>query len=303
MYRIGVDIGGTNIKIGFVNADKKLFAKDIIPFEKKDFKYVCADISDKIKEMISSHGLDLGDASSLGIAVPGSVNTSSGMVLSAYNLDFFDAPIKSEMEKHFPGIKVFIANDADAAALAESKAGALIGKKTALLITLGTGTGGGLILNGKMFSGGNGRGVELGHMALIADSKAGLPCTCGNTGCIEAYCSATWLEAKGRKVFNSPDIDSKYIIDLAKAGDPKALAIFDEFTDHLSSAIASICSLLDPEAIAIGGGISECGDILYDALRAKVKEKNFFKADYCIVPAMLGNEAGIIGAAMLDMNY
>ncbi|MBE6030763.1 MAG: ROK family protein [Clostridiales bacterium] len=294
MYRIGVDIGGTNIKIGLVDADGVIFVSGSIPFEKKGYESVCGSIAREIREIVSKADREMSEAVTLGIAVPGSLDVRNGIVKAAYNLDFFDVPLKAEMEKHFPGITVKIVNDADAAALAEVKAGALKGKNSAVMLTIGTGLGGGIILNGELFTGGNGNGIELGHMTIV---KLGMECTCGSRGCAEMYCSAAWLERKSREVFGEGD--AKHVIDLAKSGDPDALEIFDKYTDNLATAISSICALLDPEAFAIGGGVSECGDILYDSLKKKVKEKNFFHHDYEIVPASLGNKAGIIGAAML----
>lgn len=334
MYNVGIDIGGTNIKIGLVDEMGKLVAKTKFPFEKKSYEFVCTQMADAVytlvKEMqVSARGLSAkacGDKktceiiyasmneliNSIGIAVPGSVDVVRGVVINAYNLDFFNVPLKEEMQKHFPDIDIYLANDADAAALAELHAGVFVGKQTAVLITIGTGTGGGLIIGGKMHSGGNGRGCELGHMSL---RYGGAPCTCGNSGCIESYCSATWLKEAGVKAGLSPEkdavssgfeadrlIDAKAVIDLAKSGNKTALAIFDEFVDNLSSAIASICSLLDPEIVALGGGVSEAGEFLYEPLKVKVSEKNFFKADYEIVPAALGNDAGMIGAAFLVSN-
>ena len=299
MYNVGIDIGGTNIKIGLVDEKGKLVAKLKLPFEKNGCEFVCAQMADAIRGLIKEMRVDAQMISSIGIAVPGSVDVVRGTVINAYNLDFFNVPLKEEMQKHFPDIDIYLANDADAAALAELHTGVFVGKQTAVLITIGTGTGGGLIIGGKMHSGGNGRGCELGHMSL---RYGGVPCTCGNSGCIESYCSATWLKEAGIKAGLGDEADAKFVIDLAKAGNKTALAIFDEFIDNLSSAIASICSLLDPEIVALGGGVSEAGDFLYEPLKARVREKNFFKADYTIVPASLGNDAGMIGAAFLASN-
>lgn len=297
MYRIGIDIGGTNIKIGLIDDCGVILAKCTVPFEKNGYEAVCEDIKAAATELASAHNVEMGEVKSIGVAVPGSVDVKKGIVKAAYNLDFFNVPLKEEMEKHFPASNVKIANDADAATLAEAKAGALKGKSNAVMLTIGTGLGGGVIINGELFTGGNGNGIELGHMTIM---KAGMECTCGNRGCAEMYCSASWLERKSREVFGEGD--AKYVIDLAKVGDTDALEIFDKFTDNLATAISSICVLLDPETIAIGGGVSEAGDFLFVPLNRKVKEKNFFEFDYPVVQALLGNDAGIIGAAMLDTN-
>ena len=189
--------------------------------------------------------------------------------------------------------------------------GAFRGCKTAVLLTLGTGVGGGVILNGKMFSGGCGRGVELGHMQIVS---GGEKCTCGVRGCIEAYCSATALIRDAVRVIeanpacglskacggNTAKVDAKLVIDCAKAGDADAKAVFDAFVDHLAAACVSVVHLLDPEVIAIGGGVSHAGEFLFAPLREKCLEKCFFSSCGRIVPAELGNDAGMIGAALLQ---
>jgi glucokinase len=161
-------------------------------------------------------------------------------------------------------------------------------------LTLGTGVGGGLILGGKMFNGGLGHGVELGHMCL---QFGGPLCTCGNLGCVETLCNAPWLIRQ-----SSQATDAKMVIDAAKEGDVAAKNIFDRYVDQLSSAIVSCTNLLDPEVVALGGGVSLAGEFLFAPLREQVLRKSFFHHPYKIVPATLGNDAGIIGAAMLAIN-
>lgn len=180
-------------------------------------------------------------------------------------------------------------------------------------MTIGTGVGGGIICEGKMFNGGQNHGVELGHMML---KYGGIRCSCGNYGCVESYCTATWIIEEGKKLIKEKkdslltsrsqgkldNVDAKMVIDAARDGDPHAQEIFETFVDNLSAAITSINAILDPEIIAIGGGVSGAGDILFKPLREKVQEKSFFEVDYKIVPAFLGNDAGIVGAAMLYKN-
>ena len=184
--------------------------------------------------------------------------------------------------------------------------------KTAVLLTLGTGVGGGVILNGKMFSGGCGRGIELGHMQIVSGGEL---CTCGVRGCIEAYCSATALIRDAVRAIEADpacmlaekcggdltQVNAKFVIDCAREGDSAAKAVFDSYVDHLAAACVSVVHLLDPEVIAIGGGVSHAGDFLFEPLRAKVMEKCFFSSHGDIVPAVLGNNAGMIGAAMLGL--
>ncbi len=314
MLHAGIDIGGTTIKAGLVDSQNNtIVIERSTAFPKSGYKNVCLTVGEMIKNMAEEKGIRLELLGSIGIAVPGSIDAAGNRVIHAYNLGFHDAPIKEEIMAGFPGIPVFLANDADAAALAELHGGIFMGAKTAVLITIGTGVGGGLILNGKMFRGGNGQGVELGHMMLI---YGGEPCSCGNNGCVEAYCSATWLAEQGKRILRSGSgillrrmaedqedhVDAKLVIDAAKQGDPLAQGVFEVFIDNLSAAITSITSLLDPEIIAIGGGVGESGDFLYGPLNKAVKEKSFFKANYKIVPASLGNKAGMVGAALLYRN-
>ena len=219
-------------------------------------------------------------------------------------------PFKKLIAAHFPNTPVFMANDANGAALAELYKGALVGCRTAVLLTLGTGLGGGIILNGKMFNGGMNQGTELGHAYLV---DGGEHCTCGNNGCMEAYCAASALAREGARAMqrdprgllsersggNAALIDAKMVVDCAKAGDVTAKRVFDEYIGHLSSACASFFNILDPEVIAIGGGLCGAGEFLFAPLRERITEKCFYKSHGAVVPAVMGNDAGIIGAAML----
>ena len=231
-------------------------------------------------------------------------------VVDAHNLNFHNVPLRKILSDAFPGIPVYIANDANGAALAELYTGAFVGCKTGVLLTLGTGLGGGIILNGKMFNGGMNHGVELGHAYLV---DGGEPCTCGNLGCMEAYCAASALTRDGRRAMQAhPEsmlaeqtggdpgkITPKLVTDCAKAGDAAAKAVFDTYLEHLSSACASVYNILDPEVLAIGGGLSAAGPFLFDPLQEKVSKKCFYATRGKLVPAVLGNEAGMVGAALL----
>ena len=289
MIQIGFDIGGTNIKAGVVDDQFNILMENIRPFPKGENHKVVLDVmKDMVSEFLSLAKFKYEDVSSIGVAVPGTLDPKNETVLHAYNLGFHQVPLKALLEEKFPGIPVFLANDANAAALGELYKGAFVGCKTAVLFTLGTGVGGGLILGGKLFNGGMGHGVELGHVRLIHDGPL---CTCGNRGCLETVCSAKFFENQG--------LEAKEVIDKAKAGDKRALEIFKEYLGYLSDAIVSVSMLLDPEVIALGGGISQAGDFLFDPLRILVKEKSFFKFPHKTVPTELGNKAGVIGAAIL----
>ncbi len=310
MYQIGVDIGGTSIKIGLVNDDLQIVSRASIPFPHVGGEGVAAALAAAVRELLDANGLSEAHMAYIGAVVPGSIDPTGEIILDAHNLGFHDVPFKKLLEAQFPKNTVYLANDADGAALAELGCGAFQGCKTAVLLTLGTGVGGGVILGGKMFSGGCGRGIELGHMQLAAGGEL---CTCGVRGCIEAYCSATALIREGIKAMKAhPEstlttlsggdesvLTGKFIIDCAKAGDAAARAVFDTYVDYLGSACVSIVHLLDPEVIAIGGGICHSGEFLFEPLRKNVLEKCFFDSCGSIVPAVMGNDAGIIGAAML----
>ena len=314
MIHAGFDVGGTNIKAGIVDdAEMKILTKRNVPFPRGSYKNTAEVFERLAAEMTEELGASVFDLASVGVAIPGSIDPSGKTIINAHNLDFHNVPMKAEAARRFPGKPIHLANDANAAALAELHAGALRGCTTGVLMTLGTGVGGGLILGGRMFNGGLGHGVELGHMTL---QYGGAPCTCGNLGCIESYCTATWLAAQGRQVLkekrdslivkksadNPRRVNAKTVIDSAKEGDPAAGEIFAQYIDYLSAAIVSVTALLDPEIVALGGGVSLAGDALFVPLRKKVEAQSFFRYPYRIVPAEMGNDAGIIGAAMLDKN-
>lgn len=313
MIHVGFDIGGTNIKTGLVDDQGRIQIKRNVPFPKESY-HSCVKVMDElIRDMLKEAGLCVSEIADIGVAVPGAIDPSSSVVLNAYNLDFHNVPLKEAVSRLYPGIPVMLANDANAAALAELYGGAFEGKKTALLLTLGTGVGSGMILNGRLFNGGRGHGVEIGHMTLI---HGGPKCTCGNRGCFETVCAATWLVKQGRREAErhpkgaiarkvggrTERVNAKTVIDCAKEGDEKALTIFSQYIEYLSQGIASVADIIDPEVIALGGGVSLAGDFLYEPLRRKVKRKVFFRCAYDIVPAVMGNDAGTIGAAMLYNN-
>ena len=311
MYRIGVDIGGTSIKIGLVSQDLRIVGRTAVAFPHVEAPQVAQVLAEAIRALVAEHGLTEQDLTGVGVVIPGSIDRRGETVLDAHNLGFHNVPFKALLQAQFQDLPVYLANDADGAAFGELGCGAFRGCKTAVLLTLGTGVGGGVILDGKIFPGGCGRGNELGHMQIVSGGEL---CTCGVRGCIEAYCSATALiRDAGRAMEADPAcglwaacggdlsrVDAKLVIDCAKAGDPAAKAVFDAFVDHLAAACVSVVHILDPEVIAIGGGVSHAGEFLFAPLREKVLEKCFFSSCGEIVPAVLGNDAGMIGAAMLS---
>ena len=309
----GFDVGGTSVKAGLFSDETEkpfLLTKRSVPFPGADYRKLALCVKELTCDMLAEQGLTERELASVGAAVPGSLDRERSLVIDASNLGYHNAPIKQAISEFFPGVPVYLENDANAAALAELYAGAFRGAQTAVLLTLGTGVGGGIILNGRLFDGGMGHGIELGHMCLI---HGGALCSCGNRGCIETVCAATWLSAQGRNALcagdhgelfrrtnGDPDhVSAEIVIESAKAGDAAAEAIFCDYVDHLSSAVLSVIALLDPEVVAIGGGVSLAGDFLFQPLREKVNEGAFYPCEYRIVPAELGNDAGIAGAAML----
>ena len=290
MLRLGVDIGGTNVAMGILDAEGQVLCKSTSPFRRADdAASAVATVIAQARDICKSAGITPHELKSIGIAVPGSVDTARGIVTGAHNLGFYNLPLR-ELVAAALDVPVLLVNDADAATLAEWRLGALRGCQSAVLITLGTGVGGGIILGGRLWNGGRGKGVELGHMLL---KSGGRPCTCGNKGCVECYCAATRLCKDGKQD------SAKAVFDAAEKGEVWAQSLLAEYVDDLGSALASIIQLLDPERIALGGGVSGAGDALLIPLRENTAQKCFFATCPDIVCATLGNDAGFIGAAML----
>ncbi len=299
MIDIGFDIGGTTIKTGVVGADYRIVKKKSVPTPFGDADALVGVICDTVRELSG------GDAvGTVGITIPGSVDKDGG-IIDAWNLGLRNVPIKKLLSQRLEAERIIVRNDADAAGVAELMVGVLKGVDTGLLITLGTGFGGAIIIGGKLFHGGLDRGTEPGH-AMI--DRGGKKCACGHTGCIETLCSATVLKRLGESALKNGSgmifdrakkgetVDARLVIECAEAGDAVAAELFDEYTDALSDAIASFVNVLDPEVIAIGGGVSEAGDTLLVPLRKKVPGRTFFGSCGKILKAEAGNNAGLIGS-------
>ncbi len=293
MLRFGYDIGGTNIAAGVIDEENRLIAKGSVKFPRGEgVDAVIAACAELYHRILRDCAIDEERIAGVGVAVPGSVSPQDGIVIDAHNLGFHHTPLAAMLSKALQK-PVDLINDADAATLAEQRVGSLVGTATSMMITIGTGIGGGVIINGELFRGGRGNGTEPGHMVL---KNGGRLCTCGVNGCAETYCSATRLCNDGA-VFGKPT--AKDVIEAAKEGNEQALALFREYVDDLGSYIASIVNLLDPERIAIGGGVSGAGSFLLEPLRADVEKKCFFETCPEIVAASAGNDAGIIGAGLI----
>ncbi len=311
MYSIGVDIGGSKIAAGIVDEQMRLVTKKAMPFphtgDPMDSVKV---ITTLIDSLVAENNLDMKDACSIGLAVPGSIDYEGCKIIDAHNLDYHDFPLGSLIMERYPACDIYVENDANAAALAEYYCGAFRGYSSGLLITIGTGIGGGLVLNGKLFIGGLKNGFEFGHGTLVF---GGEPCTCGHKGCIEAYCSAAALVREGRKAAEAhhesmmymrakgdlTKINAKLVMDCAREKDATAMDIYQKFTDYLGATACTAIALFDPEVIAFGGGVSNDGEFLLSPIREYAKKYAFFRKHAKIVVAEMRNDAGIVGAAML----
>ena len=285
MLHLGYDVGGTKVAAGLVDENKRIIAKLSHPFPKgTDGPSFAAFLRRMADGLCREAGISASDVPTIGVGLPGTLDENRRTVIHAHNLGFHQLPLAGLLGGVFPEAEIKLLNDADAATLAELKAGALQGCRSGLLLTLGTGLGGGIVSRGELFHGGQGRGVELGHMLLHKDGRR---CTCGQRGCAERYCSATALALAGRRaITRAPEsllarraaakpekISARDVIDCARAGDSAALAVFDAYVDELASFIASLVNLLDPEVIAIGGGLGQSGEFLCAPLRQRAAEK------------------------------
>jgi len=313
MVRIGVDVGGTGIQTGVVNEKGEILAEEsIVTLTDIPFSDQILRMTSSAKSVLRTAGLTEDDVESVGVGIPGIASRETGEVIKCTNMGWSHVPFRAEWEKSFPKT-VLIENDANVAALAESVAGVSAGSSSSVFITIGTGIGSGIIINGKIWTGFHGIGGELGHTIMDLD---GVPCTCGNRGCLERYCSATALIRMAREaVNNNPDcrilkevggdpnkIQARIVIDLARQNDRMAVSLFQRWVSFLGQAIANVANFLDPEIIVLGGGVSKAGEFLLDAVRSEFPKYVLFRDQLLpeIKLAVLGAKAGVIGAAMLS---
>ena len=307
MYRIGVDLGGTHIGAGLVK-DGRLVATEYAdtPADREFYATVNA-IADAIFRLLDKNGVSMSDCCSVGIGSPGVADEKTGNIVYSANFDWHNAPLRDELYKRVP-LPIAIANDADAAGWAEYTQGAGMGYDSCITITLGTGRGGGMVLGGKLFSGGMAGGGELGHVTLVADGRV---CGCGKKGCAEAYASASALIKRAQELLpqypgsvlaGCKELNAKAVVDAAREGDVLGRTVFDEYVNYLAHLLASIINLLAPQVIALGGGVAGAGDFLLEPLRKRVDElilnKELPRAK--ITLATMGSDAGIVGAALLE---
>lgn len=312
MFYIGIDLGGTGIKAGLVDEGGKIICKAGCPtLVERGARPIVDDMARLCREVAQQAGVSFDEVRAIGIGLPGIQDPRTGHVPFCTNLYWHEVPVIEWMHETIDK-PIYIGNDATVAGLAESVAGVSAGVKNSVFITLGTGVGGGIVLDGKVYSGSHGVGSELGHMITVL---GGEKCTCGNCGCWERYASATALIRMGKEALkDAPDslilklaggdenaITAKTVIDAAKQGDSAAMKVFDCYVYHLCAGLVGIINFIDPEVIVLGGGVSHAGEFLLSAVRKKLPEMVFYKTmPYARVElATLGNDAGIIGAAML----
>ncbi len=315
-YYIGIDLGGTNIKAGVVNDNYEIIAKattkTMLP---RPAEEICADMAKVSLEAVEQAGLTLNDIESVGIGTPGTANSATGIIEYSNNLGFLNLPVVDIMQKHI-NKPFYVENDANAAAYGEFLAGAAKGANDAVCITLGTGVGGGIIINGKIYSGFNFAGAEIGH--TVVDPN-GPECTCGRKGCFEVFSSATGLvrmtkeamyEDKGSIMWQMNEQDGKVSARTAfnamRAGDRAGKAVVDKYIRYLACGITNTINIFQPDILCIGGGVCNEGDPLLLPLKELVAKEVYTKnsaKNTEIVIAKLGNDAGIIGAAFLGQDH
>lgn len=314
MYYLGIDLGGTNIAVGIVDEKYQIIARATSKTQTETAEQVANAMAATAREALKNAGLTLNDVPWVGIGAPGTVNKATGIIEYANNLPFRNTPMEKMLSERLDGKKVLMENDANAAAFGEYMAGALKGADNAVAITLGTGVGGGVIINHKIYSGSNFAGAELGHSIIVVDGR---PCTCGRLGCWEAYASATGLikttkEHMQKAPKDSPlwtlvdgdesKVNGRTAFDAMRQGDPIGEEIVHEYVHYLSEGIVNMINIFQPDILCIGGGISNERETLMAPVREFVAAHQYAmnsskKTKVC--RAELGNDAGIIGAALL----
>ncbi len=311
MYYIGIDLGGTNISAGIVDENGNILVKKETPtMNGRTAEDILDDMAELAKALIKELQIEVSDIESIGIGMPGTMDKQKGISIYANNLNFRNVNVIDEMRKRID-LPCYIENDANCAAIGENVCGIAYGSKNLIYITIGTGVGAGIIINGKVFDGSFGGGGEAGHMVIVAEGEE---CTCGRKGCWEAYASASALRREGRiaaakypnsKIYDLVDgniklIDAKTVFDAYDLGDEIALKIIDKYIKYLAIGLVNLVNIFQPEAIIIGGGVCAQGDKVIEPLIKILNERVYggeLKTKICV--ATLGNDAGVVGAAML----
>ncbi len=312
-YYIGIDLGGTNVAAGIVTEDGSILGQASVPCPRGG-EAVADAIAQAARLAAEKAQVDIAQAKGVGLASPGSIDPETGTVLHAFNLELDHVPLAGMVSERLGGLPTLLENDANAAALGEYIAGVGRGKNSLVTVTLGTGVGSGAVLSGKLYTGFNYAGMEAGHTVI---KRGGRPCTCGRKGCWEAYASATGLIKSTREAMEAhresalwkfaptlEQVNGKTPFDAAQAGDPVAQAVVDEYIEDLACGLANLINILQPEVVCLGGGVSKQGDALLKPLRAALDREEFTKDSprrAQVREALLGNDAGIIGGALVGL--
>lgn len=305
-YCFGIDIGGTTVKIGLFEETGDILDKwEIVTHVEDEGKAILPDISTAILSKMEERQLKKEDVLGVGVGVPAPV-TEEGYVDGSANLGWNKKQVKKELEALI-GIPAQIANDANVAALGEMWKGGGAGQKNMMMITLGTGVGGGIISGGKIVTGAKGGAGEIGHSCVNYEEQ--VVCGCGGRGCLEQYASATGIVRLAKRKLEKEtrttslarqNISAKHVFDAVKAGDAVAIEVAEEFGRYLGYSLSNAAAIVDPSVIVIGGGVSKAGEILLGYIEKPFKERAFFgNKDVKFTLALLGNDAGICGAAKL----
>lgn len=313
MYRIGIDFGGTSIVTGLVDEGLRIVDRvSVRTGVPRPMARMADDMAAMVEDILSRSGLHRADIASVGVGVPGTANRENGHIEDANNLGFTDVPFVPVLEERL-GMPVCFGNDANAAAWGEYQAGGYR-EDSFVMMTIGTGIGGGVILNGRLWDGVNGAAAEFGHMTIRYD---GVPCSCGRTGCFEAYASATALIRQARERMDRDTetllwklcggeanrVEARTVFDGAAAGDRVCRELLEVYTTYLAEGTANIINLFQPAYLCVGGGVSRAGEALLAPLREKTAERIYSqnaRRNTQIILAKLDNDAGIIGAALLE---
>lgn len=311
-YTIGIDLGGTNIVAGVVNEQNEIVAKASVKTRsERPAEAVVADMAAVAREAVVKAGITMEDIQWVGVGAPGTANVATGVIEYSNNLKWYDVPLVAWLKEAL-GKDVFIANDANAAAYGEYAAGSAKDADISVMITLGTGVGGGIVINNQIYTGFNFAGAELGHIVIVRDGR---PCTCGRNGCFEAYASATGLINLTKEAMEAdPDsamwklagsldkVSGRTAFDAMRQGDKSGAAVVDRYIGYLACGITDIINIFQPNILCIGGGICNEGETLMKPLRELVSKEVYSRnsqRNTKLVAASLGNDAGIIGAALL----
>ena len=309
-YYAGLDLGGTFVKGGIVDDKGNIVAKDKRPTGKdRPYTEIARDMAALVKLLAKKAGVAESDLKAVGIGSPGTIDSKNGVIVYSNNIRWENVPLASEIEKEL-SLPVSVTNDANAAALGESFAGAAKQYPSSIFVTLGTGVGGGIVIDGKLFEGNRSAGAEIGHMVIHTDGE---PCTCGRKGCFEAYASATALIRQTQEAMRAhpesglwkicPDlekVDGKTAFDGMRAGDEMAKEVVSAYIAYLAEGLANLANIFRPDAIVLGGGVCAEGDTLLLPLKEEMNKRLYGGTGYApveLIVAKLGNDAGLVGAA------